>query len=163
MKYWHWYFTDISIGGQVKEETEKSTRQRTRVARVDGKPSTINPKRRLDRSPTRRGRIVKPATKGTEIPYEARPSPSTINTHTTMTKTYPNHNHENIKNTKPNFFRVLDIYQIISFGLWDLRRSYNKIDSMGALKYWRNLNVPTTHEVRLNTFLFLRYTLDLNM
>ena len=85
---------DNSISGQVKEETEKSIRQRTRVIRVDGKPSTINLKRRLDRSPTRRRRIVKPATEGTEIPYEVRPSQSTINTHTTTTKTYPNHIHE---------------------------------------------------------------------
>ena len=73
---------------------EKSIRQRTRVIRVDGKLSTINLKQRLDRSPTRRGRIVKPATEGTEIPYEVRPSQSTINTHTTTTKTYPNHIHE---------------------------------------------------------------------
>ena len=33
--------------------------------------------------------IVKPATEGTEIPYEAIPSQSTINTHTTTTKIYP--------------------------------------------------------------------------
>ena len=32
--------------------------------------------------------IVKPATEGTEIPYEAISSQSTINTHTTTTKIY---------------------------------------------------------------------------
>ena len=37
---------------------------------------------------------IKPATEGTWIPYEARSSQSTINTHTTTIKSYPYHNHE---------------------------------------------------------------------
>ena len=38
-KYHH---LDISTSGQVKEKTEKSTRQRPRGTKVEGKPSTIN-------------------------------------------------------------------------------------------------------------------------
>ena len=49
---------NISVGGQIKE-TKKSTRRRTRVTGVNGKPNTINSKRRRDRSPTRRRRKSK--------------------------------------------------------------------------------------------------------
>ena len=40
---------------------------------------------------------LKPSTEGTGIPYEARSIQSTINTHTTTIKSYPDHNHKNIK------------------------------------------------------------------
>ena len=63
---------------------------------VDGKPSTINSKRRRDQSHTRKEEEVKPVTEGTGIPYEARSNQPTINTHTTTVKSYPYHEHENI-------------------------------------------------------------------
>ena len=47
---------DISAVRRVKEETKKSTRQRTRGIKVEGKPSTINSRRRQNWSSTRRRR-----------------------------------------------------------------------------------------------------------
>ena len=76
---------------------EESTRQRTGVIQVEGKPSTINSTRKDDGTEVLRNQEeeqTKPATRGTGIPYDANPSQSSANTTLPNVKTVPYQNLE---------------------------------------------------------------------
>ena len=74
---------------------EKSTRQRTRGTKVEGKPSTINSEEDRSEVLPEEEVITKPAAEGTGIPYETRPSQSTIKPHY-HNQDLPTPTHENL-------------------------------------------------------------------
>ena len=88
MKYRHRYFhrcpdqkvTRRSQHAKGQEQPELTVNQVPSTPREDGTEVLQEEE------------AVNPATEGTGIPSETRPSQSTINTHTTMVKSYPYHN-----------------------------------------------------------------------